>query len=487
MLIGREREIRKLNELYESGSPELLALYGRRRVGKTFLVDSVFAGRITFRHSGLSPLDDRYADESVRKSRMKDQLKHFAQSLMLQGLLKTGTKPSSWLEAFYLLESVLQEKDDGRSRQLIFLDEIQWLDTPRSGFMAGLEAFWNGWACHRPNLMVIVCGSSSSWVLNKLIHNRGGLYGRVTSQIWLRPFSLHECELFFQARGIQLSRYDITQAYMMVGGIPYYLNYFDRELSLAQNIDALFFADDAPLKEEFNQLFSSLFTNPDTMKAIVTALSKKNRGLTRKELLQETGISDSGEFSNQLKALISGNFIMKYCSYGSTKREELFRLTDPFCIFSLRFITKNEGRKISWVNLEDSGSIIAWRGLAFENICFHHVDQMKAALGISGVSTSESLWFHRGSEDAPGAQIDMIISRRDHIINLCEMKFTGDFFTMRLEDHLALMRRKSALMELIPRKSSVHNTLITTYGLTRNEYAGDFIRVITLNDLFTSS
>ena len=347
MIVGREKEIRKLNELYDSDSSELVALYGRRRVGKTFLVDEVFANRITFRHAGLSPNDDRYEDETQRKSRMKDQLRHFTRSLMIQGMIGPEAPPESWLDAFYLLETALQARDDGKTRQLVFLDEIQWLDTPKSGFMTALEAFWNGWACHRQNLMVIVCGSSSSWILNKLIHNHGGLYGRVTCQIKLFPFSLHECEQFFSSREVVFSRYDIAQAYMMVGGIPYYLKYFDKTMSLSQNIDSLFFSNAAPLREEFDELFSSLFVNPKVMISIINALAGKRIGLTRSEILQKTGLTDSGEFSNHLKALISGSFIMKYCPYGSGKRDERFMLFDPFCLFYLRFVRRNEHYHVS--------------------------------------------------------------------------------------------------------------------------------------------
>ena len=483
MITGREKEIRELNELYESGSAELIALYGRRRVGKTFLVDEVFGSRISFRHAGLSPIDDRYSSESKRKSRMKDQLLHFHRSLIMQGM-ENRKPPESWLEAFYMLEDFLIKKDDGQSRLLIFLDEIQWLDTPRSGFMTGLEAFWNGWACHRHNIMVIVCGSSSSWILDKLINNHGGLYDRVTYQIYLPPFSLHECEQYFNSRGVVISRYDIVQAYMMVGGIPYYLRYFDRSLSLPQNIDSIFFADNAPLKEEFDRLFSSLFSNPDVMKSIIAALSTKSSGLTRKELLRETGIADSGEFSAYLAALISGSFIIKYCSFGSSKREELYKLADPFCIFYLRFVKENRFRKISWVNLADTGAVTAWRGFAFENVCFNHIKQIKAALGISGVSTSETLWSKRGNEDEKGTQIDLIIERKDNIINLCEIKFTGDEFSVSKDYHFTLVRRKNMLLELVPKKTAVHNTLITTYGLKHTEYAGDFIHTITLENLF---
>ena len=484
MIIGREKEIQKLNGLYESRTSELVALYGRRRVGKTFLVDEVFAGRITFRHSGLFPVDDRYNDETIRKSRLQDQLRHFARSLAIHEMGNLRKPPKSWMDAFFQLEIALQNRDDGKTRQLVFLDEIQWLDTPKSGFITALEAFWNGWACHRSNLMVIVCGSSTSWILDKLIHNHGGLYGRVTCQIRPQPFSLYECEKFFAARGNVFSKYDIVQAWMMVGGIPYYLKYFEKELSLAQNIDALFFSREAPLRNEFDELFSSLFVNPDVMKSIIIAVNSRKSGLTRSEILQKTGIADSGEFSKQLKALISGHFIDEYIPYGKGNRDARFRLTDPFCIFHLRFIAAKGGRHLSWVNLEDSGPVSVWRGLAFENVCFSHTEQIKDALGISGVTTSESIWYQQGKEDSPGAQIDMIIDRRDHIINLCEIKFYRDLYSMDQEDHFALVRRRDALQSMIPKRSAIHNTLITTYGLVRNEYAGDYLRVITLEDLF---
>lgn len=483
MLIAREKEITLLNELYHNDAAELVALYGRRRVGKTFLVNEVFQNRITFRHAGLSPIDDQYTSDSKKKSRLKDQLKHFARSLKTAGA-KTAKTPASWLDAFYLLEDFLQERDDGKTRQLVFIDEIQWLDTPRSNFMTGLEAFWNGWACSRHNIMVIVCGSSTSWILDKVINNHGGLYDRVTRQINLQPFSLRECEDYFRSAGVIFSRYDITRAYMAVGGIPYYLRYFDKKLSLPQNIDAAFFADGAPLSGEFDRLFSSLFTNPEVMKTIILALSRKSIGLTRKEIVRETGIADSGEFSGYLKALIAGNFIQKYCPFGGSRREEYYKLSDPFCIFYLRFVKENRGRQISWDNLDGSAPVTAWEGYAFENVCFNHVKQIKTALGISGVVTNESAWFSKGDGETGGAQIDMIIERKDNIVHLCEIKFYSDQFRMNKDDHFALVRRQNVLRGKIPKKASVRNTLISTYGLVRNEYSGDFVHSITLDDLF---
>lgn len=483
-MIGREKELKKLKELYDIQSAELIAVYGRRRVGKTYLVDEALTGKFTFRHAGLSPIEHRDADHGKRRSRLKEQLKHFYQSLLIQGM-KGSKIPDSWLEAFYMLETFLTDKEATTNRLLIFLDEIQWLDTPKSGFMTALEAFWNGWACHKHNIMVIVCGSSSSWILDKLINNHGGLYGRVTYQINLQPFSLSECEHFFKSKGIEMSRYDIAQAYMMVGGIPYYLNYFNKELSLSQNIQEMFFSSGAPLKEEFERLFSSLFVNPEVMQSIVRALNTKNRGLTRAELLQKTGIAESGEVSRYLDALITGTFIIKYNSFGNGMREGFYKLTDPFCIFYLKFVEENAGKKgIEWTTLADTPAVTIWKGLAFENVCFNHIRQIKKCLGISGVSTSESLWSKRGGEDTDGTQIDLIIERRDNVVNMCEIKFYSDEFTVTKEYHFVLERRKKLLYEKVSRKTAVHNTLITTFGLKKSDYFNDIISIITLDDLF---
>lgn len=485
MLIGREREAATLNDLYQSGQAELVALYGRRRVGKTFLVDETFAGRVDFRHAGLSPVDETRADEGKRKSRMKDQLRHFHRSLTEQGLANAAV-PESWLDAFYLLEDLLKQRADGSRRLLVFIDEIQWLDTPKAGFMTGLEAFWNGWACHRHDIMLIVCGSSSSWVLDKLVNNRGGLYDRVTYQMNLAPFNLRECELYLESNGVALSRYDIVQTYMMLGGIPYYLRYLKRGKSFAQNADALFFERDASLRGEFDRLFSSIFSNPEVMRLIVTSLSEKSLGLTRQELIRSSGLADSGELSKHLKALEAGSFIMRYTSFGTGKRQELYKLVDPFCIFWLRFVQDSENKPMSWVNMSDSGSVNAWRGHAFENVCWNHIPQMKTALGISGVSTSESLWSKRDDEEERGAQIDLIIERKDNVVNMCEMKFASDEFSVDKDYHLTLVRRREMLRKLIPKKATIHSTLVTTYGLKYNAYSGDFVSEVIIDDLFAS-
>ncbi|MBQ8094840.1 MAG: AAA family ATPase [Clostridia bacterium] len=485
MITGREKEQKKLRNLYESGRAEFVAVYGRRRVGKTYLIDEVFRSEITFRHAGLSPIGIDIENAS-KKSHMKEQLRHFHQSLMMQGM-EGCEPPESWLDAFYMLERFLMVRDDKKGRLLIFLDEIQWLDTPKAGFMTGLEAFWNSWACYRHNVMLVVCGSSTSWIMDKLVNNHGGLYGRLTCEIELQPFNLYECEQFFISKGLSLSRYDIAQTYMMLGGIPYYLNYFEKSLSVSQNIQSLFFDKGAPLKNEFDRLFSSLFTDPDIMKAIVVALNSKNRGLTRRELLDKTGFTDSGLFSKQLKALESGSFIIKYDSYGNGKRNSFYKVSDPFCIFYLRFVSDNSSRtKKEWLSVAGSQSVVIWNGLAFENLCFNHINQIKAALGISGVSTDESLWSKKGTDDEEGTQIDLIIERKDNVVNMCEAKFYSDEFVADKDCHFALARRERLLREIVPKKASIHNTLITTFGLKPVGYFSDFVNTITLDDLFRS-
>lgn len=482
MLIGREKEIKKLNELYHSEDAELIALYGRRRVGKTYLIDEVFRDRLNFRHAGLSPIDSE--KENVKAHLMKDQLTHFFRSLTMQGY-KGKKTPESWLEAFYMLEDLLVEKYKDNERIVVFLDEMQWLDTPKAKFMTGFEAFWNGWACHRKNLMVIVCGSSSSWILTNIINNHGGLYGRVTFEIKLKPFTLRECEQFLTSKEICMSRYDVIQAYMMVGGIPYYLRYFNKRLSLAQNINEIFFADEAPLKDEFNRMFASLFKNAEPIKQIIKAIASKNKGITRKELSEITGVTDSGEVSRQLNALIAGDFIIKYKSFGDNKRDETYKLVDPFSYFYLTFLDKSsDNRNIDWINIEDSSRVLSWKGYAFENVCWNHIHQIKMALQIGGVSTTEALWSKRGDENTRGTQIDLIIVRKDNVVHMCEIKFYNDEFEVDKDYHLILERRKKILREQIPKRATIHNTLITTYGLRKTNYFGDFVHVVTIDQLF---
>ena len=477
-MVGRKKEIQELNDLYSSGNAEFVAIYGRRRVGKTYLVDQTFEGRITFRHTGLSPIENRKTDDGLLSS----QLRSFHESMLRQGL-EADHCPKDWIEAFFMLSMALQKIDDG-SRQLIFLDELPWMDTPRSFFITALENFWNGWACHRPNFMLIVCGSANSWIMNKLVNNHGGLYGRLTYQIKLSPFTLGECEEYFKSRNIDLTRYDIVQSYMILGGIPYYMGYMKRQLSLAQNIDNMFFIKGAQLRDEYNRLFSSVFDNPDRVKEVVAFLSRRNAGYTRDEIAAYLEISNGGTLSVILSALVASDFVIKYVPFGLSKRKVHYKLVDQFCLFYLKFVEGHDSLSEGfWLQNLSSQNIVTWRGLAFENVCFNHISQIKNALGISGVKTTQSAWSKRG-DDEEGAQIDLLISRADNIVNLCEIKFYNDLFTVDGDYYRVMMHRQSLLEPYLKRGMGIHNTLITTFGLFRNKYSGVFTNVVTLDELF---
>jgi len=475
-MIGREKEIKELEKIYSSNKSEMVAIYGRRRVGKTYLVDEVLQDRITFRHAGLSPL------EEDSNGLLQAQLKHFYNSLKLYGM-ENEKKPENWLDAFFLLEKLLQSIDNG-TRQVVFLDELPWLDTPRSGFVQAFEGFWNTWGCHRKNLMVIICGSANSWMENELINNHGGLYGRVTHEIKLSPFTLLECEEYYTSKGIPFSRYDIVQSYMVFGGIPYYMEYMDADLSFAQNVDKVFFSKDAKLKLEYDRLFESVFKRPEAVKSIVELLYTRNMGYTRKEIAEKLDVSDGGHLTKDLNSLIASDFIVKYVPFGVSKKIEQYKLIDPFCLFFLHFVKNQTVRNNKfWQQNTAQPQVVSWRGYAYENVCFSHVDQIKDALGIRDVISSESAWTKK-ADDEDGMQIDMLISRKDNVVNMCEIKFYGDDFVVSKEYYRIIQRRIEVLISIIPRRMSVYSTLITTYGLKKNEYSGAFVKVITFDDLF---
>ena len=480
LIIGRNREIEELKQLVQSQRTEFVAIYGRRRVGKTFLVDEALREDITFRHAGLSPVD-----ENGNANNMKEQLLHFYHSLLLQGW-KGRSRPKNWLEAFFMLEQHLQSIDTG-DRQVVFIDELPWLDTRRSGFITALEAFWNGWACHRHNMMLVVCGSANSWMLDNLVNNHGGLYGRTTYEIKLAPFTLAECEQFYASRGVHMSRYDVAQSNMMLGGIPYYMSYLMPGKSLAQNIDNLFFAQNAKLKDEFTKLFSSVFTNPDEMIRIVRFLATKRNGYTREDIAKGARLSCNGDLSKWLKALAASDFIVSYVPFGEKARNVHFRLTDPFCLFYLKFVDgQTEMDEAFWMNNVDSPKITAWRGFAFEDLCLRHIEAIKRALQIGGVSSTQSAWAVSGEDGKEGTQIDLLIVRKDNVLNMCEMKFYSEEFAVTAEYHKKLVHRMNVLQPYLSHKMIIHSTLVTTFGLTYNQYSGDFTNVVTLDDLMNA-
>lgn len=477
-IIGRKEEISELEKYYRSDRPEFVAVYGRRRVGKTFLIKQTFKGRITFQHTGVSPVD-----QDGDTKRMKTQLESFYYSLLNHGL-EGFKKPTSWMEAFFQLEQLLLQLDDGH-RQLVFFDELPWMDTPRSGFLPAFESFWNGWCSGRDNMMLVVCGSATSWILSNLSRSRGGLYGRLSGEIKLSPFTLKESEDYFSHAGVMMSRYDIVQSYMVFGGIPYYLNHFQKGLSFEQNVDNVLFGRNPRLKDEFDRLFKAIFGNPDECKKIVRLLATRHGGYTREEIAARTGLPLGGGLSDTLKVLAESDFILRYNPYGCSAKTECYKLKDNFCLFWIKYVESNGNDGDFMVDGMTSDIMRSWKGVAFEEVCWQHVPQMKRALEIGGVRSFVSAWSTSGDDNIDGTQIDLLIVRDDNVVNLCEMKFCSDIYHIDKDEDLRLRRRIEELRSSLRPKQTVHLTMVTTYGVAYGKYSGIVQKEISIDDLFT--
>ena len=473
-IIGRKREIQELKDLYNSGKPEFVAVYGRRRIGKTFLVRELFNEQFAFYHTGLSPAE---LGSGALKAQ---QLQSFHSSLVRYGDTHS-IMPGNWLEAFDRLIHLLEQKKE--PRLVVFIDELPWMDTERSGFVTALEHFWNGWAAGNPRVMLIACGSSTSWINDQLINNHGGLYGRLTSEIKLSPFTLGECEEYFKHAGLVIDRYDQLQCYMVFGGIPFYLSLLKRGQSVAQNIDRLLFSPTGQLRVEFDRLFASVFTNVEDCKTIVSLLSTKRRGYTRKEIAEKTGLPYGGGLTTTLRTLIVSDFVSTYVNYDHSSRHTYYRLSDLFSLFYLNFLGKHRSSNASfWQNNMVSPALNAWRGFSFETVAFGHIPQIKQALNIGAVQTEVSPWHSDKTKD--GAQIDMVIERADRVLNLCEMKFCSDDFKVDADDDRDLRHKMAVFAEETQTRYSLHLTLVTTFGLANSPYQSRFQNVITMDDLF---
>jgi len=479
ILIGRQREQQQLLRLSRTERSEFLAVYGRRRVGKTYLIRETFHNEFSFSHTGLAPVNEEDTNEIYT---LQDQLRHFFRSLQRYGY-QGKRSPKNWLDAFYMLEDLLEGKYKGE-RMTIFIDELPWMDVRKSHLVRAIDAFWNSW-CNGRNVLLIVCGSAASWMLDNVINQHGGLYGRVTAEMKLAPFTLAETEQYFHLMGAQMSRYDVAQAYMAIGGIPFYMNFWQADMSLAQNMDYLFFDPNAKLRKEFNRLFRSLFTHPDLFVRIIRLLGKRHRGYNRKEICEEIGVDSGQTLTKTLEALQASDFIQYYQPFGKGKRDQRYRLVDPYCLFYLHFMESDTITDAHyWTNNYLGSTLSAWRGIAFEEVCLLHISAIKRALGIEGIASDESSWIYRGDKNEDGAQIDLIISRADNVVNLCEMKFYKDDYLPTKEDDVNLRHRITALSQHLNKRQSMHVTLVTAFGLSQGMYSGMFTNTITLDDLF---
>jgi len=469
-IIGRKKEMAELKRYYDSTKPEFLIIYGRRRVGKTYLVKEYFEGKFAFYFTG-----------SIGTSNATN-LSNFDKAIGEYG--GDASSPSkNWNDAFNKLKILLNEK--AINKKVVFIDEMPWLDAPGSDFLSALDYFWNSWASAIPGFLLIGCGSATSWITKKIFQNRGGLHNRITGRLYLAPFSLGECEDFFQNRNIVMTRYQMAECYMIFGGIPYYLNLFNKELSLSQNVDRLCFADNAALRYEFVELYRSLFKKPDRHIAIITALATKTTGMTRAELSDAAKLPPNGHFTEVLKELEQCDFIEKYSDFTKAKKGSCYYLKDSFSLFYLKYMKHNNSKdEYFWTNYAEDGGHRAWSGYAFELLCLMHLKQIKAKLGILGVSTETASW--RSRDAIPGAQIVLLIKRRDGVVNLCEMKYTKHPYEITKAIAAELERKKAVFLQETKVRSAIHITMVTTWGLHDKGYRSLVQSEVELGDLFSA-
>ncbi|MBO4395852.1 MAG: ATP-binding protein [Eubacterium sp.] len=475
-LIGREKEISILENYYHSSKSEMIAVYGRRRVGKTFLIKETLEDRLDFEFIGMYKTSAKIQREQFQKT--------------INALSGNNDKtPSDWFGAFDNLKAYLLSLNE--EIVTVFLDELPWMDSMNSNFLSAFSMFWNSWNSKKKLLKLYVCGSSTTWMVDKLIGDQGGLYGRISRPIYLAPFSLYETEKYLNTlKKMNYNRMQILEVYMIFGGIPYYLDMLDRSLPLSSNVDALFFDEDAPLRTEYDFLFRSLFKQSTNYQKVVELLSTRLSGLTRDEISSGCGLN-GGEFTQILKNLNSCDFIRVYSYPGKKEKGKMFQLYDMFTLFYLRFVRGYNGQdRHYWTNSNGSGTRNAWSGYAFEQVCLHHITQIKNKLGISGILSNVYAWNEKAFTDSDGnhwdgGQIDLIIDRNDNVMNLCEMKYSHDEYIINGTYNRQLRERISLFKVRTKTKKALRCTLVTTQGVKPNKYSDIADDQIVLNDMFS--
>ena len=487
-IIGREEEIATLERLYKSQKSEFIAIYGRRRIGKSFLVSEVYGRKLVFSVVGtyLKQKEDETEDEKVKsyETYRRIQLDHFYDALLLAGMSEQEQKPSCWREAFLLLRKLLTGMK--QRRKVILIDELPWLAGPQSAEMISeLGYFWNSWAgTQRKDIVLVVCGSATSWMLDNVISDYGGLHGRLTETIKLRPFTLAECERYYKKHGFRLSRYEICIGYMALGGVPYYLDKLRNDQTMTENIDRLFFADEK-IHQEFKDVYTGLYANKERYVDIVKALGGQFYGMTQAEISTAIGVKSGGTLSKQLVNLKESGVVRTYPRYGKERVETLYQLTDFFSLFYLRFVSGKQVRPGLWTTIHRTPVFNTWSGDTFELLCIHHQAQMQDALRIASVDRSYC-WFGPGP-DGRNAQVDLLMeSKASRTDFLCEMKFSASRYAISLDDEKDILHRQDAfeMSKMHEGSHSIQTVLVTTMGLVRGEHAGAVQRVVTLEDLF---
>lgn len=471
-MIGRKKEIKKIELLLASKRSEFLAVTGRRRVGKTFLIDTILGQHYCFSITG------------IQNGNTSTQLVNFGIKLSeYQGAL-APIAPKNWQVAFLQLKAYLKTLNKDK-KQVIFIDELPWVYTARSGFIQFLAHFWNDYLSKESHFILVICGSVTSWITKKIINDPGGLHNRVTENIHLHPFTLSETDAFLKAKGLRLTQNEATKIYMTLGGIPFYLENLRKGESFAAAIERICFSPNGLLRNEYNNLYQALFNHADLHQEIVGVLATHQYGKMHAEILQKIGKRATGSYQRAMEELIVSDFVAETIPFGKKKRGALYRLIDEYSIFYHRFIKPN--RKYTpgmCQQLAESQAYKIWAGYAFEMLCYKHVDAIKQALGISAVYTEISSLRVPNQAGNKGFQIDLLLDRKDDSINLCEIKFHSGPFTIKKSDYLQLIEKRQRFIDFTNTKKQVFLTFITNHGLVQNAYTSEIVDAeVTLADI----
>lgn len=470
-IIGREQEIKKLSAAVDRVRPEFIALYGRRRVGKTFLINQMFRNQFAFKMTG------------VIEGTLKDQFTAFVDAMNDYGF-DVPEQPKDWMQAFIMLKNALKKKVNNGEQCIVFIDELPAMDAEGSNVAGAVGYFWNSWASQYDNFVFIICGSATSWMITNVIDSKGGLHDRITVEMPIHPFTLKETEQYLEYQNFLWNRQMVLQAYMIFGGIPYYLSLLDKEESLVQNVDRLFFSQDIQMRREFRRLFNTLYKNPEKYIDIIKALNKSRKGLTREEIASELKCSNNGHLGKQLEDLVCCDLIRKNIVREKEikRKDAIYQLCDFFSLFYLTFIERAEVEQQYWSHHINTPEVNSWMGLTYERICMAHIQQIKHSLHLDTISTLSYSW--RSKTSTPAAQIDIIIERADKIINICEVKYCQGEYNLDKDEYERIKKRKNAFIQETGLRHVPWLTMITTEGVARGKYSEMIQTQVTLDDLF---
>ncbi len=453
IVVGRDSEIQVLSDSLVSHRSELIAIYGRRRIGKTYLIREFFGSKIIFSFTGLSTggRASQIKNFTIKLNEVTDQFRNHKQ-------------PVDWLEAFSLLKTFLLGIKESKKKKVIFIDEFPWVDSHKSGFLASFENFWNDYCTSRRDLIVVVCGSAASYMVKKIINNSRGLSKRITQTIKLNPFTLNETKVFFRYKGILMEEYEILKIYMALGGVAEYLEHVKSGSSAVTAIEDLCFKQDSYLGNEYDEVFKSLFSEKSFHQKIMNVLANNNKkGITRDEILEELNISSGGRFSDSLEELMQSGFVLKYNAYKDNSKSTLYRIYDEFCLFYLKFMLPHKGAK--WTQIFQKQEYKSWCGYAYETICLKHSEQIKRALKCDQIESNNYSWCNSN------AQVDLVIDRADDVVNLCEIKFHNDEFSIDGDCLKKLRKKESEFRSSTGIKKGICTVMVTTWGLSHNQYS----------------